>query len=121
MDLDQAIKETKILYAKPEKIIEEKSVIERFGKLFNLINLNMLTKENFRSFLLIKNNKHWDGIHRQVNMITEDINKLKKGIRILLDESKPIRERLDFLFPKGKSNYIKGLGRAVTTPILFVV
>ena len=60
----------------------------------------MLTKEDFRSFLLIKNNKHWDGIHRQVNMITEDIDKLKKTIRILLDEGKPLIDRLDFLFPR---------------------
>ena len=121
MDLEQVIKETKILYAQPEKTNEEKSVIERFGKLLKPFNLDGLTKEDFRSFLLIKNNKHWDGIHRQVNMITDDIDKLKNAIRILLDESKPLRDRLDILFPKGKSNYIKGLGRAVTTPILLVV
>jgi len=121
MDLEQAIKETKIVYAQPEKAYEEKSVIERFGELFQPSNLDLLEKEDFRSFLLIKNNKHWDGIHRQVNMITKDIDKLKKAIRMLLDESKPLKDRLDFLFPKGKSNYIKGLGRAVTTPILLIM
>ena len=46
MDLEQVIKETKILYAQPEKTNEEKSVIERFGKLFKPFNLDGLTKED---------------------------------------------------------------------------
>jgi len=99
----------------------EEKVIGKYGKLFHPSNLNKLTKEEFKSFLLIKNNLHWDGIHRQGNLITEDMNKLKKALSVLLDENRDIKERLNFLFPMKEKNYIVGLGRAVVTPILLVV
>ncbi len=105
----------------PKRIGEEKSVIQEYGDLFNPANLDKLTKEDFKSFLLIKNNHHWEGIHRQSNLITSDMGKLRKGLKILLDENKSIEERLDFLFPPNGTNYIKGLGRAIITPILLVV
>ena len=53
--------------------------------------------------------------------MTEDMDHLRNALRILLDESKPIEERLDTLFPKNKPKYIKFLDRAVATPILLVV
>lgn len=121
MDLQKAIKETKKEYENIERKNEENEVIEKYGSMFNPNNLDSLNKEDFKSFLLIKNNKHWEGIHRQGNMITQDMNKLKNALKILLDEEKPIEERLKFLFPKNKPGYIKGLGRAIVTPILMVV
>lgn len=121
MELQEAIKETKKEYENVERKNEEIEVIEKYGSMFNPSNLDSLNKEDFKSFLLIKNNKHWEGIHRQGNMITQDMNKLKNALKILLDEEKPIEERLNFLFPKNKPSYIKGLGRAIVTPILMVV
>ena len=102
-------------------IESERKVLDQYGALFNPKNLKNLSKEDFQSFLLIKNNYHWEGIHRQQGLITSDMLKLKKALATLLDESKPIQTRLDFLFPKGSENYIKGLGKAVVTPILLVV
>ena len=101
-------------------IDSERKVLDRYGALFNPKNLKNLTKEGFQSFLLIKNNYHWEGIHRQQGLITSDMQKLKKALATLLNESKAIQARLDFLFPKGSENYIKGLGKAVVTPILIV-
>lgn len=121
MELQEAIEKTKEDYQTPKRQNEEKEVIEKYGYMFHPNNLDALTKDNFKSFLLIENNKHWEGIHRQGNMITEDMDKLIEALKILLDESKPLKERLDFLFPKNKPNYIKGLGRAIVTPILMVV
>lgn len=121
MDLQEAINKTKEDYQTPERQNDEKEVIDKFGHIFHPDNLDSLSKDDFKSFLLIKNNKHWEGIHRQGNMITQDMDKLRNALKILLDESKPLKERLDFLFPKNKPNYIKGLGRAITTPILMVV
>jgi len=122
MELQEAIDIVKQHYkTDTERINDEKTVIEKFGSLFNSSNLDKLTAEDFKSFLLIKNNKHWEGIHRQGNMITSDMEKLRFVLKILLDESKPIKERLDKIIPKNKSPLIKGLGRAVLTPILLVV
>lgn len=121
MDLQEAIRITKEVYQGSERRDEEKEVIDRYGSMFHPRNLDALTKEDFKSFLLLKNNKHWWGIHRQGNIITQDMDRLRSALKILLDENKPLQERLDSLFPKNKPNYIKGLGRAVVTPILMVV
>ena len=101
----------------------EKKVIGKYGQMFNPANLDQLTKEDFKSFLLIKNNLHWEGIHRQSNLITSDMEALKKCLKNLLNETIPIRERLNQVFNvKGRGEYvIKGLGKAVITPILLVV
>lgn len=120
MDLEEAIRKTKEDYQAPNWKNEEKEVIEKYGYMFHPNNLDNLTKEDFKSFLLIKNNKHWDNIHRWETTITQDMDKLRKALKILLDESQPLKERLDFLFSKNKP-YIRGLGRAVATPILMVV
>ncbi|GAH76862.1 unnamed protein product [marine sediment metagenome] len=58
--------------------IKENEVIDKYGSMFIPNKIDFLTKEDFKSFLLIKNNKHWEGIHRQGNMITQDMDKLKK-------------------------------------------
>jgi hypothetical protein len=54
-------------------------------------------------------------------MITQDMDKLKKVLKILLNEEVPIEDRLNILIPKNKPNFIKGLHRSVVTPIMMVV
>jgi len=121
MDLQNAIMKVKEDYQNPERKNEEIEVIVRYGNIFYPPNLDKLTKDDFKSFLLIRNNKHWDGIHRQGNLITENMERLRNGLKILLDESKPLKQRLNTLFPKNRASYIKWLGRAIVTPILMVV
>lgn len=122
MELQEAIQIVKQRYeTNTNRINDEKIVIEKYGSLFCLDNLNNLTVEDFKSFLLIRNNKHWEGIHRQGNMITSDMEKLKSTLKLLLNESKPIKERINKIMPKNKPALIRGLGRAVLTPILLVV
>lgn len=103
------------------RLAEDQELTAKYGSLFHPSNLDVLTREQFKSFLSIKNNKHWEGIHRQGNLITRDMDKLRSALQILLDENEPIKERLDKLFPRGQPNYIKGLGRAIATPILLAV
>lgn len=121
MDLQEAILKTKEDYKNVERQNDEKEVIDKYGSIFSPNNLDALTVEDFKSFLLIKNNKHWEWIHRQNNTITKDMDKLRNALKILLDENKQIKERLDILIPKNEDNYVKGLHRAILTPILLVV
>jgi hypothetical protein len=102
---------------------DEQEVIAIYGELFNPKNINNLTAEDFKSFLKIKNNRHWSGIFRHENLVTSDMAKLREAIKILVDESQPLEKRLNVLFPPNpnKPHYIKGLGKAVATPILLVV
>lgn len=121
MNVSEAIEKYRPVVTDPDRVAETQAMLAHFGSLFHPDNLAQLTKERFKSFLLIKNNKHWDGIHRQGNIITRDMPRLREALSVLLDESRPIEERLEDLFPKNRPNYIKGLGRAVATAILAVV
>ena len=106
---------------KLSQIIEAKSeVLSRYQRVFSDKNLPRLAPKEFREFLSIKNNHHWDGISRNVGTITEDMDALRRALLILLDESQPLRERLDSLHLPSGGKLIKGLGEATFTPILFV-
>ena len=122
VELKEAINLVKLLYdTDVTRKEEEKEVIERFGYIFHPTRIDQLSAEDFKSFLLIRNNKHWSSIHRQGGIITSDMDKLRSTLKLLLDEDKPIKERLDQILPKNKPSMIKGLNRAVLTPILLVV
>ncbi len=108
------------LTSKPAEVQAQIAAMEHYGNYFKPENLGNVTQDGFRGFLLLKNNKHWSGIHRQPQ-IYEDMNRLRDCLGILLDESKLIELRLDTIMPKGKPPFIAGLGRAVLTPILMCV
>jgi len=57
---------------------------------------------------------------RKQGKITADMDRLKKTLSFLLDESRPVEQRLDGV-SKGGNYYISGLGRAILTPILMCV
>jgi hypothetical protein len=95
-------------------------VISKYAPMFAQENLDSLTAEEFRGFLLPRNNHHWDSVHRQGGMMTADMGRLREALEILLNESNPICSRMDQLRPNGQEGMVKGLGRAVITAILQV-
>lgn len=105
---------------RPAEVAAQKAAVDHYGKLFRPENIASLTQEQFKAFLLFKNNKHWAGIHRQSNIYAE-MDRLRAALLALLDESQPIQSRLDKITHKSDPLYIKGLGRAVLTPILMCV
>ncbi|HUW95198.1 MAG TPA: hypothetical protein VMW58_05385 [Anaerolineae bacterium] len=120
IDITTLVEAHRATVTAPARVEENKAMLERYGRVFSLPHLPHLTADELKSFLLHKNNKHWWGIHRHGNLITKDMPKLREALGILLDEAQPIRHRLGTLFPKDGPNMIKGLGRAVVTPILLV-
>jgi hypothetical protein len=98
----------------------QEAAVEHYGKLFRPDNIDNLTEDEFKAFLLFKNNRHWSGIHRQPN-IYADMNRLRTTLKLLLDEAQPIQVRLDKITDAVGPLYIRGLGRAVLTPILMCV
>lgn len=98
----------------------QSEVLRRYQLVFSDENLPHLTREDFVGFLQYKNNRHWSGIHRHSSKITEDMDALRDALRILLDESLPLRERLDLLYPPTGGKLIQGFGPATFTPVLFV-
>lgn len=121
MDFATLVESRRPIVTAAERRRENEEMLARYGRLFDPTNIPNLTAEEFKSFLSIKNNKHWEGIHRQSGLLTRDMNKLHEALRLLVDEQKPLKERLEKLFPKGQPGLVKGLGRAIATPILTVV
>ena len=105
---------------KPDHVKAQKEALDLYGRYFALSNIPNITQEGFKEFLLLKNNRHWAGIHRQPS-IYADMDRLRHCLTILLEESFPIEKRLDNIIPKEGPPFIKGLGRAVLTPILMCV
>lgn len=104
---DQSTVASLIIGAKTE-------VIGKYGAMFSPEAIHGLTQEGFKSFLVFKNNHHWKAIQRHGGELTADMDRLRNTLGSLLDETVPIRTRLDKV-------QLKGLGRAVITPILHVV
>ena len=94
-------------------------VIDQFRPIFSPEHIPQITVDEFRSFLIFKNNRHWKALQRFGGLITADMDLLRRALSILIDESRPIDKRLDLVLPKG-SAMVKRLGRAIITPILMI-
>jgi thermostable 8-oxoguanine DNA glycosylase len=94
-------------------------VLARYQPIFSPENIGIIAKEDFRSFLVPKNNKHWYGLQRRGSIMTENMDKLREALKILVDESVPVQQRLDIILSP-KRPKVKGLGPAVVTAILLI-
>lgn len=105
-----------------EQMIHDRDrVLREYGRLFHPERLDGLGPEDFKGFLLYKNNRHWWGIHRHQTELVSNMSRLRRGLAVLVNESRPIVERLDWLEPAVGTKPVPGLGKAVFTPILQVV
>jgi len=91
-------------------------VIGHFGKLFARERIGRLTAEEFKSFLPLKNNKHWSGLTRHQEKQCSDMGRLREALSLLLDEGQPIEERYTMAV-----GMISGLGNAVASGVLLMV
>ena len=107
---DEALKE--LLDAKAQ-------VLARYQPTLTSEGVAQLTEEEFRDFLMFRNNRHWSGLQRLGPAITGDMDGLRKALHELLDENVPIDRRLNQLLPNGRAR-VKKLGKAVLTPILLI-
>jgi len=92
-----------------------REVFEWFQPVFSPDHLAQLTEQEFRDFLVCKNNRHWSGLQRLGPRICQDMSLLRSALAVLVDDSRPIDERLD-----GVTNQVNGIGKAVATAVLLV-
>ena len=126
MDFKSLIETKKREYQANKNDKRDNELIEKYGVIFRRSNLDNLSEEDFKTFLSFNVNNHWTNLERHKNQIikngdVEDLNKLRAALKILVDESKSIKNRLDILVPKNKPKLIKFLGRATLTAILTIV
>jgi len=99
-----------------QKIVQPREgVFARFQPVFSPEHIPQLTEDEFKPFLLDRNNHHWSGLHRQGGRLCSDMPRLRKALSLLLDESLPVHERLDKVVGS-----VKGLGKAIATAILVI-
>jgi hypothetical protein len=103
----------------PQKVAAKNAAIDRYRNYFAVDNLDNVTRDGFKDFLLLKNNQHWDKIYRHPE-IYADMDRLHECLKLLLDKDEvvPIEARLDQIVPKIGPPFIKGFSRAVVTAIL---
>lgn len=104
-----------------QMVADRVSVQQEYGGLFHPNNLSRLKSVEFKEFLLYRHNRHWKGIHRHQAKLIADMGRLRSALNVLLDESAPIEQRIDWIEPETGTKPVPGLGKAVFTPILHVV
>ena len=98
-------------------------VLARYQPVFSAGRLSELTRADFESFLLFKNNHHWTSMNRVGKYMVEDMDLLREALTILVDETKPVRDRLNELRPErywGTHSKVSHLGTPMLTAILQV-
>lgn len=121
MKLDEAIQKTKEEWENNPQLLQDRdNVISKYGEMFKLENIDNLTQEKFQEFLRFENNKHWSRLDRPGGNLVKDMSKLKNALKILLDESVPLTDRIKRVRDKSSNDYTPFLANAIYTPILLV-
>ena len=98
----------------------KRDVVAQYGGEFSAANLEQLDRDTILGFLKFQNNHHWYGLERLGDHVTKDMSTLRQTLTLLVDETVPIGTRLARIRPQTGPSMVKGLGRAVLTPILQV-
>lgn len=96
-----------------EIIDKRDEVLGRFSPAFQPRAVADLEEGVFRAFLSFENNKHWTGLGRQPQLYA-DMNGLRQVLSVLVDEARPIRERVNTVIEA------PGMGMAKLSAILLV-
>lgn len=93
--LSDAIQKIKLFFGPDSRpLLREMDVTKFYGNMFSLENIDKLTWKKFLGFLDEKNNHHWSYLFRVQNHFNESVEELIPAVKILLDESMDITERL---------------------------
>jgi hypothetical protein len=98
--------------------MEELEVTQYWGVIFAAKAIPSMTKQDMTGFLSFQQNKRWREISKED--VTSDMTKLRTAIGCLVDESRPVRDRLNELEPGRGRLAVPHLGKAKLTAILFV-
>lgn len=98
--------------------LQEQEVTQYFGVIFSARGIATLTKQDMTGFLSFRQNKRWREISKED--VTRDMERLRTALLMLVDESRPVAERLNALEPGRGELAVPHLGKAKLTPILLV-
>ena len=91
---------------------------EKYGDLFEYSNIENIDIDKFRKFFNFKENRHWRGLNQFIALLVSNPKNLKESLKLLLDESKPISDRIDEVMGDSGEGKVKGYGLARISAIL---
>jgi hypothetical protein len=97
----------------PKSYKQKESVLNEYSDQFSKENVMGLTEDKFREFLDFDNNKHWTGLHRKQEMMTQNMELLRDNLSNLVNQSKSLSSRVQAV-----KNNVDGLGKATLSAIL---
>ena len=114
--------EKAVKFVRADKSIEEKRqrVLSKYGPIFQPSNIHELDLDKFKHFFNFSENEHWTGLTQNMPQLLADPAKLKNALAELVDESKPLEERIDKVTGQNEDPMVKGLGAARISAILQV-
>jgi hypothetical protein len=98
--------------------LQEQEVTAYWGVIFSPRGIASLTKQDMTGFLSYAQNKRWREISKED--VTADMERLRAALLCLVDEQRPVAERLNDLEPGRGALAVSHLGKAKLTPILLV-
>lgn len=96
-----------------EWIKKRREACERLGRHLDLENIDKLTEDDISKLLSFDENQTMEA-RRVKPRLVKDMGKLRDAIRIIVDESRDVKERLN------EAIKLPGMGPAVATMILFL-
>ena len=123
MEFNEAVKKTISFWeSTPQLKTDRDEFISKYHEIFKFENIDDLTENQIRDFFNFKINKHWSSLERNTGNIVKNMDRLKSALKILLDESKQLSDRIKILRDENSpdSEFGKNLGPAYYTPILLV-
>ncbi len=99
----------------PPAVVEKEEVLDDFTPVFQYDKIDDLTEDEFLRFLPYRNNRHWTGLARQGPRMTEDMEQLRNGLKILLDEDRDLPSRVT-----EAKEMVDGMGKGTLSAILIV-
>jgi hypothetical protein len=98
--------------------LQEQEVCGYFQVIFSPRGVATLTKQDMTGFLSFRQNKRWRELSKED--VTNDMDALRAALAVLIDESRPVAERLNVLEPGRGAAAVPFLGKAKLTAILLV-
>lgn len=98
--------------------LQELEVTQYWSVIFSPKGVATLTKQDMTGFLSYRQNHRWREISR--DDVTADMDRLRVALTMLMDETRPVAERLNALEPGRGELAVPHLGKAKLTPLLLV-
>lgn len=98
--------------------LQELEVTQYWSVIFSLKAIATLTKQDITGFMSYRQNHRWKEISRED--VAADMNRLRCALLVLMDENRPVAQRLNLLEPGHGELAVAHLGKAKLTPLLLV-